>query len=88
MTLVTEKHTLYKQLVAWNCNGCLIAPLTQYTNNPIYQEWPREGEYYTKPDGRVYIWPNRQQMEHFRVGKIKTQRWGDSFKSKSESSSC
>ena len=37
---------LYKQFVAWNYNGCSIAPLTGYTNNLIY---------FTNADERVYI---------------------------------
>ena len=46
---------LYKQFVAWNYNGCSIAPLTGYANNLIYQELPTEGEYFTNADERVYI---------------------------------
>ena len=33
-----EKHLLYKMFVAYNCDGCSSAPLTQYKNNEIYQE--------------------------------------------------
>ena len=29
----TEKHTLYKKLAAWNCNGCLVTLLKDYVNN-------------------------------------------------------
>ena len=29
----TEKHMLYKQLAAWNCNGCLVTLLKDYVNN-------------------------------------------------------
>ena len=36
----TEKHMLYKQFVAWNCNSCSIAQFTDYTNNPVYQVLP------------------------------------------------
>ena len=35
---VTQKHLLYKQLVAWACNGCSMTPLTDYINNTIYEE--------------------------------------------------
>ena len=34
----TQKHLLYKQFVAWTCNGRSTAPLTGYINNPVYQE--------------------------------------------------
>ena len=32
-----DKNILYKMLVAYNCEGCSSAPLTQYKNNEIYQ---------------------------------------------------
>ena len=34
---LTLKHLLYKQFVAWSCNGSSVAPLTDYMNNKIYQ---------------------------------------------------
>ena len=46
---------LFKQFVAWTCNGCSIAPLTDYVNNPIYQELPTESEYFSSSDERVYL---------------------------------
>ena len=51
----TEKHMLCKQFVAWNCNGCSIAPLTDYANSLIYLELPTEKYYFTDADGRLYI---------------------------------
>ena len=51
----TQKHMLYKQFVAWNCNGCSIGPLTDYVNNPVYQELPEEDIYFSSSDGRIYI---------------------------------
>ena len=32
-----DKHLLYAMFVAYNCNGCSAASLTQYRNNEIYQ---------------------------------------------------
>ena len=32
----TQKYLLYKQSVAWSCNGCSSAALTDYINNPLY----------------------------------------------------
>ena len=32
----TQKNMLYKQFVTWNCDGCCIAPLADYINNPIF----------------------------------------------------
>ena len=36
---------MYKQFFAWACDGCSVAPLTDYTNNPIYQELISEDQY-------------------------------------------
>ena len=53
---LTQKHLLYKQFVAWHCNGSSVAPVTDYMDNPIYRELPNEEEYYSlKSDERVYL---------------------------------
>ena len=53
---LTQKHLLYKQFVAWNCNGSSVAPLTDYMDNPIYRELPDEEEYYSlKSDEGIYL---------------------------------
>ena len=53
---LTQKHLLYKQFVAWHCNGSSVAPLVDYIDNPIYRELPNEEEYYSiKSDERVYL---------------------------------
>ena len=53
---LTQKHLLYKQFVAWHCNGWSVAPLTDYMDNPIYRELPDEEEYFRlKSDERVYL---------------------------------
>ena len=44
---LTQKHLLYKQFVAWNCNGSSVAPLVDYMDNPIYRELPNEDEYHS-----------------------------------------
>ena len=52
----TQKFLLYKQFVAWHCNGCRIAPLTEYENNPIFQELPDKTEYFgDDSDERMYL---------------------------------
>ena len=43
---LTQKHLLYKQFVAWNCNGSIVAPLMDYMNNPICQELISENDYF------------------------------------------
>ena len=53
---------LYRMFIAYNCNGCTTAPLTQYKNNEIYQEITPEDEYRdnTKYD-RIYLDMQRSQ---------------------------
>ena len=50
---------LYKQFVAWNCNGCSIAPLTDYIHNPIYQELPEETPYTDETEKLIQNWKKR-----------------------------
>ena len=53
---LTQRYLLYKQFVAWNCNGSSVVPLSEYMDNPIYQELPDENTYYiAKSDERVYL---------------------------------
>ena len=43
-------------LVAYNCEGCSSAPLTQYKNNEIYQEMTEGDEFTTNNrDDRILI---------------------------------
>ena len=51
----TQKHLLFKQFVAWSCNGCSVAPLTDYINSPIYQELLTKSEYFSSSNERVYL---------------------------------
>ena len=42
-------------LAVFTCGGCSSAPLTQYINNPIYQELTEEDEFTeNKRDDRIY----------------------------------
>ena len=53
---LTQKHVLYKQFVAWKCNGSSVVPLTEYMDNSIFQELPDDQKYYSlKSDKRVYL---------------------------------
>ena len=53
---LTQKHLLYKQFVAWNCNGSSVAPLTDYMDNPIFRELPDKEEYFSlKSDEKIYL---------------------------------
>ena len=35
----TQKHLLWKQCVTWQCNGYTAAPISDYINNPVFQEF-------------------------------------------------
>ena len=42
---LTQNHLLYKQFVAWSCNGSSVAQGTDYINNKIYQELVEEDNF-------------------------------------------
>ena len=51
-----DKYWLYCMLAAFTCGGCSSAPLTQYINNPIYQELTEEDEFTeNERDYRIYV---------------------------------
>ena len=51
-----QRYLLYKQFVAWSCNGSSVTPLTDYINNTIYQEPIDEDKYFeTKSDEIIYL---------------------------------
>ena len=53
---LTQRYLLYKQFVAWNCNGSSVAPLSDYMDNPIFQELPDEDTYFSaKSDEKIYL---------------------------------
>ena len=50
-----DKHWLYEMFVAYYCDGCSMAPLTQYKIKEIKQELTREKDYFSsKSDERLY----------------------------------
>ena len=52
----TQKHLLWKQYIAWHCNGYTNAPVSDYTNNPVFQELLPENTYMSNTsDERIYI---------------------------------
>ena len=38
-----------------SCNGCSVALLTDYINNPFYQELPTVSKYFSSSDERIYL---------------------------------
>ena len=48
-----ERHS---KTVAWYCNGYNAAPISDYINNPVFQEFLLESDYFgTKSDEKIYI---------------------------------
>ena len=37
---LTQQNLLYKQFLAWSCNGSSVAPVSDYVDNPKFQELP------------------------------------------------
>ena len=55
MTLMMQRiHWLYKQFVTFVCNGYTIAPLTDYANNPTYQDLTTADKYFSS-DEKMYL---------------------------------
>ena len=53
---LTQKHLLYKQFVAWSCNGSSVAPIKDYIDNPIFQELPdKETNFSLNSGEKVYL---------------------------------
>ena len=53
---LTQKHLLYKQFLAWSCNGSSVVPVSDYIDNPIFQELPDEETHFSlKSDEKVYL---------------------------------
>ena len=60
----TQKHLLWKQYVAWHCNGYRTAPISDYINNPVFEELLLENDYFEyKSDEKIYI-DLRDSMEY------------------------
>ena len=56
MDNLTQRHLLYKQFVTWSCGGSSVMPLSDYMNNPVFQELVSEDDYFdVKSDGRMYL---------------------------------
>ena len=53
---LTQQHLLYKQFLAWSCNGSSVAPVSDYVDNPIFQELPDQETYFSaKSNERIYL---------------------------------
>ena len=52
----TQKHLLWKQYIASHCDGYTNVPVSDYINNPVFQELLPENTYIPNTsDGRIYL---------------------------------
>ena len=66
-----EKYLMYKMFVAYVCNGATYAPLTEYKNNPVYQDMTDEYSYRSaSKDDRIYIDMRRSKGNYDELEKI------------------
>ena len=66
-----EKYLMYKMFVAYICDGATFAPLTDYKNNPVYQDMTDEYDYRaTTKDDRIYIDMQRSKGNYDELEKI------------------
>ena len=59
------------QYVPWASNDSSIAPLTEYSNNPIFQELPDKLTYFASSDKRMYLDMRTSKRNRERLEKIK-----------------
>ena len=50
-----DKFLLSLQFVAWYCKGSSIAPLSDYTHNPIFQELSTMSQYFPNFNQKIFI---------------------------------
>ena len=36
---LTQQHLLYKQFLAWSCNGSSVAPVSNFVDNPNFKSF-------------------------------------------------
>ena len=72
-----DKKMLHKKFIAHSCEGCSSAPLTQYKNNPIYQEITEEDKCTeNERDDRIYIDMRRSKSYTDELEKINSDDRG------------
>ena len=59
---LTQLYLQYKQFAAWNCNGSSVAPLSDYMDNPIFQELPDEDNYFSAKSDEKNIFRLESQL--------------------------
>ena len=62
---------MYKMFVSYICDGATFVPLTEYKNNPVYQDMTDEFEYRDNTkDDRIYIDMRRSKGNYAELEKI------------------
>ena len=59
----SEKYLLYMQNIAWICSSYLIVALTDYANNPIFQELPNFLTFFAWMDKRMYMRASKEYID-------------------------
>ena len=49
-----DKYLLCCQFLVYACDGCNIAPLTDYANNVVYQKLSNEKDHFSSLDKKLY----------------------------------
>ena len=66
-----EKYEMFKMFIAYHCDGPTYAPLSNYKNNPVYQDMTNEFEYTANDkDDRIYIDMRRSKGNYDDLEKI------------------
>ena len=52
------------------CKGCSIAPLSDYANNPVFQQLPTQSEYFTSADKEIFINLRRRKGSTNEIEKL------------------
>ena len=55
LTNHNDQSQLYSNFVAYQCNGCSTAPLTQYRRSEIYQKLTKFKDYFKTSDEKLFV---------------------------------
>ena len=50
-----HKYSLYRKFVAQVCKGYYVALLTDHASNEMFQELPKQDNYFTESDERLHL---------------------------------
>ena len=55
---------MHKKFISWSCNGTSVALLTDYINNPIYQDLIDEDDYFENASNEIVYLDLRASSEY------------------------